>query len=169
MKVKVFLFIFVLLLLQSEAFISINIDPEDLDQVSDFFQTININQQPHPINFRKCHVFKVMMKKTLFNTVQLIGVMFSLVGANIISTYLTPSPSQTIEVEKYIPIPNQNITNICNTDYGCNNNLCWKTCNTINNGKKTWCYNSPTIRKSQFCAHANECNICWDCLEVCHT
>lgn len=38
-----------LLLLHSEAFISVNIDPEDLDRVSDFFHSIIINEQPQAV------------------------------------------------------------------------------------------------------------------------
>lgn len=36
-------------MLHSEAFISVNIDPEDLDRVSDFFHSIIINEQPQAV------------------------------------------------------------------------------------------------------------------------
>lgn len=48
MNVRVVFIVLVgsLLLLHSEAYISINIDPDDLDTVSDFFHQIMINEQP---------------------------------------------------------------------------------------------------------------------------
>lgn len=52
MKLKVILCIWLfasMLLIRSDAFISINIDPEDLDRVSEFFHSIIINQQPQMI------------------------------------------------------------------------------------------------------------------------
>lgn len=166
MKVTVFLFVCALLVIQSTALISINFDPDDLDQIIDFVQTININEQPRPIQLRKCNMVK-LLKKTLFNMIQMTGIMFTLVGANLISLQFTPihHPNQTYESEKINPT---NVTNICSIDFGCNNNQCWKTCDKIINGQKTWCYNSPTPREIKYCTSAKQCNICWDCVETCH-
>lgn len=180
MKVTVILILFtmILFLLQSEAFISINIDPEDLDQVTDFIHTVTINDQSQPIiSNRKNRVIISMVKKAIFSTIQLVGVMLSLVGANIISVNLVPDAS--MQQKQQFPqseniLPNQNKTikikfgEMCHIDYGCNKNLCWRTCNTVADGKKLWCYTSPTSRKFQYCAHANECSLCWDCIEPCH-
>lgn len=167
-----FFFIITLSLLQSEveALISINIDPEDLDHALDLI-TIN-NQQPITSN-RKFHTIKIIIKKAIFGIIQLVGVMFSLVGAHIISLNFMPNvpnvPMQQPEI--FFPIV-QNETNkykeMCNIDYGCNKNICWRSCNLNIDGKKSWCYASPTQREIQYCNHAQDCSVCWDCIEPCH-
>lgn len=184
MKVQILLlilFINTILLPQSKAFISINIDPDDLDQVTDFIHTIAINDHPQSIiSNRKRSVFISVMKKTLFGTIQLVGVTFSLVGANLLSMHFVPA-APVLQNQQHerpeIVLPNQtkidNIGNkyqeMCQIDYGCNKNLCWRTCNsTTVSGKKMWCYSSPTPRQFQNCANSNDCSLCWDCIEACH-
>lgn len=174
------LFISTLLLLQSEAFISINIDPEDLDQMTDFIHTITINDQPQPIiTNRKKRLIKSVLKKAIFSTIQLVGVMLSLVGANILSMNLVfdaPVQQNPKHVQPEIIFPNQNnITknikyeDMCHIDHGCNRNLCWRNCNTVADRKeKLWCYTSPTLCQHHHCAHAKACSLCWDCIEPCH-
>lgn len=181
MKVKVFfLFVFAItfLLLQSEAKISLEMNPEDFDQVIEFIQTIAINNHPNWITpNRKMYLIKSIIKKAALNTIQLIGVMFSLVGANVISSYYIPPPTyefdknvpnQTFEFNKHVPNLNNPHAEECLIDYGCNKNICWKSCNLTINETKSWCYASPDPRKMHYCVNAMDCSMCWDCLEACH-
>lgn len=46
---KIVILFLALLLIQTSAHISIQIDPDDFDQVSDFFENIIINRQYHPV------------------------------------------------------------------------------------------------------------------------
>lgn len=169
MKVKVILLILFittsLVMFQSEAFISISIDREDLDHVTDFIHTITINEHPQPlIHNRKRRVIKEMLKKAIFGTIQLVGVMCSLIGANILSMNLVPNAQvhqkqQLLQQEIIFP-KQKNLTNniksyeeMCKIDYGCNRNLCWKTCNTAVAGKKLWCYININVVLMQKIVH----------------
>lgn len=186
MKVKELLFICLFassLLFHSEAYISINIDPEDFDQVSDFLHTIMINEQPQSMmQTRKNYLLKSLLKKSIYGSIQLLGVMITLIGANVISTILIPEVPVVQDKQQEIIFQNQNDSNIsnlkysemCNIDFGCNRNLCWKSCNTIVDGKNLWCYTSPKahaggIRDFHHCIDMDDCSICWDCIEPCHT
>lgn len=164
------------LLIHSEGYISVNIDPEDLNQITDFIQTFGMNDQSHPItlNQRNRACIK-MMKDTIFGIIQLIGVMLSLVGANYLSMKLTPEVSVQQYKQPEIIFRNPTKANnfedikMCKIDYGCNKNLCWKTCNSIVNGTKLWCYASSTPGQFHRCSGAEDCSQCWDCIERCHT
>lgn len=67
MKVSIVLFcLFVTSVIHSDAFISIRLDSEDLDRVSDFFHSIIINQEAETLiqTPTRC-MFVSLMKKTL--------------------------------------------------------------------------------------------------------
>lgn len=185
MKVKVlFIGLFAsVLLLNSEAFISIRLDPEDLERVGDFFQSIMINEQAHThwIHTPTHRIILSWAKKTAVGVFHLIGVMLALVGANLLSLNLTPDAQmqvkqQSIEPEKKIQASNDlsnvvpKYTDICDVDFGCHRSLCWKTCHIIVNEKKQWCFTSPDphVRQFQHCNKTNDCSVCWDCIESCH-
>lgn len=180
MKVKVLLIWLVAsFLLHSEAFISINIDPEDLDRVSDFFHSIVINQEPETLIRSPQHRVISFMKKTIYGTIQIFSIIIALVGANVISSNLVPAVS--IEQKPEIIFNNQkkkNSTGInpkyagkCDIDFGCHKNICWRSCYTNVYEKKFWCYASPNPleRKFQRCNITSDCSLCWECLEKCHT
>lgn len=185
-----------LCLINSEAYIAVNIDPEDLDRVSEFFHTIIINQQHEP-QLSVPMKFKIlsMLKNGIFASFQLMGVVIALVGANVITTHLTTDSvqqqqqqqqqlSESIQIRNPVvqKQPIQSIQNdssifknaeMCNMrDYGCNRNLCWRTCN-VNVGKNhsLWCYTSsnPLARVHHYCVDSKDCSLCWECIEKCHT
>lgn len=210
MKVRV-LFICLcisLLLIHSEGYISVNIDPEDLDHVTELFHAIVINQQPQSIiQIPKHRVILSFIKKTICGIIQLFGVMITLVGANVISSKWVPDAPMPVQLQRQseifvqnqnnsnniqlkqsemcnqpkIIVQNQNKSNninlkhseMCNIDFGCNKNVCWRSCNTNveYNGKKLWCYTSSKYRAREFqhCVDANDCSLCWECIEPCHT
>lgn len=177
MRVLLICILSTLLLLHSEAFIAINIDPEDLDQVSDFFQSVIVQTSaPMPTNRR---VIIPLIKKMTYSTIQLLGVMMTLVGANILSSFLTPDVAMSRQQQQQqSEIIFRNFSNniepkyaeMCKIDFGCNKNRCWKSCNTVVGGKNLWCYASPEYhaRNLQHCEVVSDCSLCWDCIEPCH-
>lgn len=96
MKVKV-LFNSSVLLLHSEAFISIHVDPKDLDYLSDFFQSIiinveriNINSYLHSDSNSDAPYNFIMVGQTTGGVVHFIGVVLALVDVNVLSSNLVP-------------------------------------------------------------------------------
>lgn len=173
--------LFKLLRLETDAFISIEIDPDDLDRISEFFHSIIITDQPRSIIPTRGIQIKTMFKKIVCSVVQLIGVMLSLVGASIISNHfapVVPVPVQEQQPQQDESLIVQNATilsdiikNIesCGTDYGCNKNLCWKSCYTKDDyGRNLWCRTSSFRYKFQHCNTSSDCLFCWDCIEKCH-
>lgn len=118
--------------------IEINIDPEDLDQVSDFFQSLNNNNHAmQPVNQRRRIVPFIL--KTASGFIKLISIMLTLVGANILSAkFDSIFPSVHLKSEQINNGNNiRNISNACIIDYGCIKNLCWRSCyGNENNHKK---------------------------------
>lgn len=184
-------FIFVILSCQSDAHISINFDREDLDEIGDFVDNhININplrsvQSSRNIIIKKGKAFVLWI-------FQLAGVTAALVSSNVITTRLSldqavvpPPPPQChepkIEISK---LPTQKtkfesketdnisakISELCQIDFGCHKNVCWRSCHTNNQSENLWCYTSPTPNRREFyhCESSNDCFICWECIEPCH-
>lgn len=159
-------------LIHSNAFVSIDIDPDDLDKVGEFIQTIINGERGVPPK-------KLILKKAFFGSIHLLGVMMALVGANVLSTILITDvpvpvvPVPDVSVPQLIE-PNQiqaNKTELCYIDYGCINGVCWRRCNTDVKEDKLWCHTGPNpqLRKMQPCSVHSDCSICWECLESCHT
>lgn len=183
-----------MLLVHTDAFISIKIDPEDLIEVGEFFQTIIINEQPQDII--KIPVYRVVLifvKKVVFGMVHLCGVAAALIGANVISTKIIPS-ADVLPVPIQVPVQKQNsstttttpktpifvlpndlkhlMADVCEVEFGCYKNAYWKTCHTTNKERnmRMWCHTAPDqhSRAFQYCTRATNCSKCWDCAEVCH-
>lgn len=38
---------------------------------------------------------------------------------------------------------NAKFNDMCQLDFGCFRDRCWKSCNSMKNGQKQWCHNSP--------------------------
>lgn len=183
-----YLFFSASLIVLAESFIAINIDPEDLDRVSEFFHSIILSEPAQTIVQRERHIFRAMVKKTIFGVIQLTGVMMSLVGASVISSSFVheapaiqpQQPQQASQQPPHQPpqqpqeaqYPEQleNIVLKCtNLDFGCSVNYCWKTCfEKASNGKNLWCHTSPKSNALHHCKSSDECSICWDCVEKCH-
>lgn len=186
--------------LQTEAYISINMDPEDMDRVGDFFQMMMGSQTTNLIQPQRRSGILKTVKSAVFGTVQLFGVTVALVSANILSVYLTPelpmpksktsvpatkpqvpamkpqvsaskSPVHARQTVVHIPITQSKnkLLEECRIDFGCNNNICWRTCRT-NSSKKLWCHSAenPLSGQYQRCHTEQECSLCFECIESCH-
>lgn len=86
-----------------EAHIAINIDPEDLDRVGDFFEMImnnNVDQVLMLLISRKTRLLRAM-KKGIVQSIHLMGVTIALVSANYISSYMVPAVDPATKVQQH--------------------------------------------------------------------
>lgn len=167
------------------AHISIKIDPEDLGEVSDFILNLQNHREHHydVVNSpTKCKLMQIVTK-TMISIIQLVGFMMAMIGSNIITTKLSPLQAEQRQLQEVQPdlhalLNNISQINTCNINFGCNKNVCWKTCYVAadvdddENIKKQelWCYTSPNpkIQAYHQCVSHTECSPCWECLEACH-
>lgn len=167
-------------IMQSQAHISIQMGPEDIDGVGEFFESLMWNrQEQYPIRSMRC----VLLKKVFFGCIQMGGIMLTLVSANLLTVQLSPTTTETVAVQhqQHIEMFDKNLTAItihhkfetCDMDeYGCNRNLCWKTCTVKvigDNNYTSWCFSKPKQNKHKFhfCKDALECSPCWECSGPC--
>lgn len=158
-----------LVLIQTNAHISIQIDPDDFDHVTEFFENIIINQQ-QPVVYRRFSVVLVLKKVTV-SIIQMIGIMLTLVGANLITEKFHEVQAQPKQND--LVVRNNTINDLiemCNEkDFGCNRNVCWRTCvddSEKENNSQTWCYTSPKPEKREYhpCVYSYDCSPCWECI-----
>lgn len=148
--------------------IAINIDSDELQRIAEVLVESYLANNLGQYNPRRSVILSGL-RKIAKSSVQYIAIMFSLVGANILtkmfeSAYqpqiiLSERNSSVIESEK------------CPHDFGCHHNVCWRTCdeNEIETKMDSWCYASPTPDNRQYkeCMDATDCSPCWDCIHTC--
>lgn len=110
--------------------ITIEIEPEDLNRISEILQTIINEQQLQPIirSTTRNSIIPVL-KKITCSVFQMLGIMLTLVGANFITMKMEPSMLQQTSDTNISSLALIEPPGICKSDYGCNANLCWRTCN----------------------------------------
>lgn len=170
MKAKFTVLILFVLFVHLNAHISIQIDDDGFLQVGDFLQTFvrgPIRPYEHSFFLRNLYKFVRVF-------VQMLSIMITLVGSNLITTKLTPAitlPQQGTKVE--ISLGN-NVTNFnkqFKNEFGCRNNVCWKSCYTEDEDEiDFWCFTSPTValREYKSCTYHSDCAPYWECLNSCH-
>lgn len=148
--------------------IAIDLYKEELQQIAailveNYVETNLVRKQN--VNFSK------YVKKTATNVGQFMGIMFSLVGANILTKMyehtMEPLSPFTDEGNLNTSITEE-IDDICNHKYGCDNGLCWRTCNEKSKFSKTICY-TKTISEEfkEKCSSADDCTPCGECISDC--
>lgn len=86
----IFLFLSVCLN-QSAAYIDIQIDPDDLHRVSEFFQSIMINNHPQTLMVpRSSGIRNPRFQRAMIAGVKLVGVIFAITTSNLLSDILGP-------------------------------------------------------------------------------
>lgn len=174
LTVIVFLFFLVHLLA-----LTIEIEPNELNQVSEILQeyinTMNLQQLHHRRRF-SILPFVVSTSKGI---IQMVVVMATLVGANLLSIKLEPFVSKHVQVNMTVSSATNTTLNQTNKtcehdhDYGCNKNICWRTCNEVSAEYEKygikWCHTSATMNGTTFqpCTVANDCSPCWSCASQC--
>lgn len=179
-----------ILVVQTDAIITIEIEPGEISEISDILHKIIIENQGDIRTHRKSTALLRVVKTVSIGIVQMLSFMITLIGANLLTNRL--EQSQTAPTQH---VPN-NLTQrrnvsleMCSSDFGCHQNICWKTCDankTISNLKVNaneqmqsfWCYTTSTLKKLnvndsdsdlQYCNYIYDCSPCWDCLGACHT
>lgn len=162
--------------MQVEGHISIEIDPEDMDRVSDFFESIIFNRQQlsQPRLHSRCGIIR-LTKKVLSAFIQMFGIMTTLVCANLVTTRLSQTsyinPHQVEEFDRNLT----SITKVetCNNNFGCNQSLCWRSCtvhreNDLVPDYTSWCFTSPDKNGIVHqCESHLDCSGCWECSHPC--
>lgn len=109
-------------------------------------------------------------KKITQSIVQIGSIMFSLVGANLLTGVLQPSAIENTPIEENRSVSTRSIkfkpSEVCKGHFGCDQNICWKGCG---NNTLSWCFTTRDSQKIQVCTADIECSPCWDCLGHCHT
>lgn len=169
------------LIMQVEAHISIQIDPEDMDRVSDFFESIIFNRQQlfQPTVHSRFGIIR-LTKKFLSGGIQMLSIMITLVSANLLTTKLSQPVlvnSEQREPVNSLEVIDKNLTSstveMCNSnDFGCNRGICWRTCTVQKAGDQgylSWCFTAPEKMQQKFhhCKNNMDCSGCWECSFPC--
>lgn len=162
-------------MMRVEAHISIEIDPEDMERVSEFFENIIFNQhQPfHPIIRSRCGIFR-FVKKFLNTVFQMFGIMATLIGANLVTTKLSQTTflnsnytSSSISSSSSSSTEDE----LCENKFGCNQGLCWRSCivdKYTGESYESWCFSKADKNGIfQHCKTHLDCSGCWECSNPC--
>lgn len=171
--------VFVLLFLTSSSLyhvsghIIIHIEPADLHQIGEILVQHMQEQQEHSIIPRSRSSRSVAFIKISQSVFQLVGILLTLVGANLLTAKLEPFVVHQININKPTITPPE----MCNNDFGCDSNMCWRTCNVVDNVSneqkkditQSWCYTTSKANYSNYhsCIFSSECSPCWSCVGSC--
>lgn len=162
--------------ISSHPSIVIDIEHEELQRVAEILveSYISHNLTPQTSRNEMRNIIFSIVKKVTLNVVQLIGIMLSLVGANLLTRIFESSAVPQVLINDIDNITSFTPSETHFRDYGCDNNVCWRTCgDKFNNPEKNkqWCYSSPTpeSRKYHECLYLHECSPWWECIGICHS
>lgn len=151
--------------------ILIDIEPDELQRLGEILVETYLEQNTilhsrSSVNISRC-------KKIIQNAAQLFGIMFSLVGANLLTNTLQPLTMVNTPMHEntaaFTPHATFVPSEICKHEFGCDQNLCWRSCDNGFNASQSWCFTAPKIeaKNLQICSFSYECSPCWDCLGSC--
>lgn len=155
--------------------ITIDIEPEELQRMGEILVETYVQQQLTPRSTSS--VILSHGKKIACGIMQLIGILLTLVGANIATSrldhFMIPK-SSVVNIGAAVNVSTFTPSKMCKSDFGCDANVCWRTCDSelgVGEENKSWCYTTPkkNEKKIQQCSHSYECSPCWDCLGPCST
>lgn len=151
---------------QTYASITIQIEPDEFQYIGDILMQTYMQQQPKTLSTIGIKI-KSFSKAAFRGTLQMIGIMMTLVGANLLTTKLEPFVRQSELSAKNITAINP--SEMCKYDYGCDDNLCWRTCDGAEENSLSWCYTTLKQKEPEFqsCKYSHECSPCWACLSDC--
>lgn len=161
----------------AESVISIDIDPVELQSIGEVLVESYLHHnliQRKPSLKNNCYN---KIQQSSIAVLQWIGITSSLLGANLLTMYF-----QAMNILQPVSNINNNIiatvtttpakvikpSEVCPGQYGCDDNMCWKSCGTEINA---WCYTSPKPKNHHFqhCSYSYECSPCWTCLGPCNS
>lgn len=146
--------------------IAINIETEEMQRIAEVLVESYLENNLRQ-NIPRRFVILAGLKKIAIGSVQYIGIMLSLVGANIITKmFESPYQPEIILSEKKTTATE---SEQCPHDFGCDHRVCWRSCGENETTTDSWCYTSPTPEKRQYkeCEDSLDCSPCWDCISAC--
>lgn len=165
------LFVSVLIQTQTEAFISIDIETDELHQIGEILVANYLEQQRQSLTTKKITSRCKGISKSIL---QLFGVTLSLVGANLL-TMIFESGSNSSTLKYTTHNTTIHTPRTCKRDFGCDDNICWRSCPETgvlqNISSLSWCFASPKPKDNKFhrCDHNHDCSPCWPCMGACHS
>lgn len=174
-KILPVLVIFFTFVLNAETTLSIDWNPEELQSIGEVLVESYLHHnliQRRPTVLRT--IWGLIIKFSLGIT-QMICMTVSLIAANIFTPFFqTTSQAKNIGFNSFAQM-HQNYSNFspsqkCQHDFGCDQNICWRSCGNDVKTRKSWCYTAPNAnsRKITHCNNPHDCSPCWNCIGVCH-
>lgn len=123
--------------------------------------------------------FPKTVKLIIKGVFQMIGIMITLIGVNVITTklesFMVNQPTFIVNITEPLNFKVTPSPKMSENEYGCNRNLCWRTCDDGDSSfkneqdKQRWCYTSSELNSAtyQACAHSYECSLYSTCLSPC--
>lgn len=181
---KIVLALLIVGVISSNSNIVINMSDSSLERLGEMLieNYITNNLAPRETSGNS---FLWKMIKFFICVTQLIGVTLSLIAANIFTPYFQSLYTNSDTIQSTAPIKSVisfishsssgkntsfSPSTMCPHDFGCDRNLCWRTCHRGHkNEKLSWCYTSkPNSGKYTQYIEMQECSPCWECFGSCH-
>lgn len=177
--------LFIIILLTSTLFqrptychVTIQIEPDDLQRFADILMQIGETQQHQTLFINRATSRSACILSSLKGlsrgVFQMVGILLTLVGANLLTTKLEPFVGVKTQAQfTNITASKMMQPKICHHDYGCDENLCWRSCGGTPEEEErqmSWCYTTSSKSDKtgyQKCTFSYECSPCWDCLSQC--
>lgn len=173
-----------ILLIETNECVTIEIQPDELEQIGEILiqsymqlpSTTTATTTTRSISTGRSTV--VMLVKAMSRgLLHAGGIMLTLVGASLLTTKLEPFlTNRMVEINVaniVTTTPTNTPQQICENDFGCDGNICWRTCESSehkeNEGIKPWCFTSPNPNETDHhrCIFAQQCSPCWTCISPC--
>lgn len=155
MIITKFLFFNIIGITICNGLITIDIEPDELQKMGEILVEAYVQQQ---LTHRS--ISSVMLsngKKIVYATIQLIGLLLTLVGANLATTklehFMIPSPSVVMNISASAGVPTIG-PKMCKREFGCDRNACWRNCDSeLGDGEKSkaksWCFTTPKTNEKK--------------------
>lgn len=176
------LFVYVL---ETRAHITIQIESNEIPKIAEILRTalqqnhneIQAVQSRARFIFHLCLSVLPFLKFIARGTGQIAAIIFTLVGANLITyrleTSITSNQMTAITSNQMLTINKRSPSTselICKNSFGCASKYCWKSCGEENekNIQRKWCLTTrPNETTFEACVDENNCSSCWPCLSRC--
>lgn len=161
----------IILIHYTSAHILIDIEPDELQRLGEILVETYLEQNTILRSGRMASISRC--KKIAQSAAQLIGIMFSLVGANLLTNALQPLSNTPMDenIEAFTQPTAFIPSKICKHEFGCDHGVCWRSCEDESSNSESWCYTSAPNETAQFhsCKHTLDCSPCWKCGGVCNS
>lgn len=150
---KFLFYIFIIDITICNGHITIDMEPDELQRMGEILVETYLHQQlTHRL---ASSVLLSHGKIFVYGAMQLIGLLLTLVGANIARTrlehFLLPT-SRVVNISAALNVSNFEPSKLCKRDFGCDDNICWRTCDDklgVSEENKSWCYTSPKTNEKK--------------------